>query len=250
MMAEMNERLSLAEWKLAKTEAELAANKHDLAATKDNQDVTKDELAATKDDLEATKNVLAATKDELAVTKDVLAKAVIGHAITKDDLVITKEALMSKTDELEREVAILKDPPYIHACGSNAGLSASYGTIPYTSLLYSSTNQEDGGLDISTRVFTAPWGGSYTVSWDTSAELDQFEAVEIYLQKNGESIEGSRHMSYYSGDTGRVKEQGGRTMVLYLAVGDTLQLYDMPDTNGSSRIFHTTFCVSLTTADI
>merc|ERR1712241_987579 len=167
MMGEMNERLSLAEGKLAKTEAE-------LAATKDNQGVTKDELAATKSDL-------AATKDEFAVSKDVLAKAVIGqaetHAIIKDDLVIAKEALMSKTDELEREVAILKAPPYIHACGSNGGLPASTGTIPYTSLLYSSTNQEDGGLDITTGVFTAPLGGSYTVSWDTTAYMYHEEAV-------------------------------------------------------------------------
>ena len=59
---------------------------------------------------------------------------------------ITKEALMFKTDELEREVAILKAPPYIHACGSHyEGLSAIDVTIPYTSLLYSSINTEGGG---------------------------------------------------------------------------------------------------------
>merc|ERR1740131_231008 len=131
LKVEVNERLSLAEGKLAKTKAE-------LAAIKDNLEVTQDELAVTKDDL--------------AVTKDALAKAVLdlaeAHAITKDDL------------------AILKASPYIHACGAHyEGLSASYGTIPYTSLLYSSTNQEDGGLDIATGVFTAPLGGSYSVSW-------------------------------------------------------------------------------------
>ena len=126
MKMEMNERLSLAEGKLAKTEAELAA--------------TKDELAATR--------------DELAVTKDALIKAVIdqaeAHAITKDDLAFTKEALMSKTDELEREIAILRSPPFLHTCGShNELLGASSGTIPHTSLLYSSTNTEGhyyGGL--------------------------------------------------------------------------------------------------------
>merc|ERR1719369_901815 len=152
MKIEMNERLSVTEAKLAKTEAELAA--------------TKDELAFTKDDLAATKDALTkAVSDQAenhAITKDEL-------AITKDDLAITKEALMFKTDELEREVAILKAPPY-------------------TSLLYSSTNTEGGGLDITTGVFTAPWGGSYTVSWDTSADLGHGEAVSIYLQKNGENI--------------------------------------------------------------
>merc|ERR1712055_306986 len=158
-------------------------------------------LAKTEAELTLTKDELAATKDELAVTKDALAKAVIDqtefYAITKD-LAITKDALMSKTDDLEREVAILKAPPYSHACGSHYnGLSASSGTIPYTSLLYSSTNTEGGGLDITTGVFTAPWGGSYTVSWDTTAALDKGGNVYIYLQKNGVTMEESLHNSYY-----------------------------------------------------
>merc|ERR1719308_604733 len=121
---------------------------------------------------------LASTKDDLAITKNEL-------AISKADYAITK----AKTEELEREVAILKAPPYIHSCGSNyANLSGSHMIIPYTSLLYSSTNTEGGGLDITTGVFTAPWGGSYTVYWDTSAEVDSGEWVDIYLQKNGGTI--------------------------------------------------------------
>merc|ERR550532_182844 len=102
MKMEMNERLSLAEGKLAKTGDELAAIKDDLAVTQDKLAMANDEIAATKEDL----------------------------AITKDDLAVTKEALMSKTDEVEREVAILKAPPFIQACGSRSGyLSASTGTI-------------------------------------------------------------------------------------------------------------------------
>merc|ERR1712179_379974 len=172
--------------------------------------------------LAKTEAELVLTKDELAATKDALAKAVIDQT---EAYTITKEALMPKTDELEREVAILKAPPYIHACGSHKDyLSASSGTIPYDSLLYSSTNTEGGGLDITTGVFTAPWGGSYTVSWDTSAYMHQGEYVFIYLQKNGETILESQHLSAYYGND-RVSEQGGRTMVLYLGMGDTLQLY-------------------------
>ena len=71
MLVEMNERLSMAEGKLTKTE------------------------------------------DELAATKAALNKAIIcqieDHALTK-----------SKTEELERKVAILRAPPFIHACGSNS----------------------------------------------------------------------------------------------------------------------------------
>jgi len=232
MMAEMNERLSLAEGKLAKTE---------------------DQLAATKDDLSVTKGELAATKDDLAATKDAMVKAITEQTealtcfATEDDLKATKDALISKTDELEREVAILKAPPYIHSCGSHTAWLSGSMTIPYTSLLYSSTNTEGGGLDISTGVFTAPHGGSYTVYWDTAVGMESEGRVYIDLQKNGVNIEESRTYSYYGGPSGNVWDQGGRTIVLYLAVGDTLQLYkDI----GDGEIDHTTFCVSLTTPDL
>ena len=108
----------------------------------------------------------------------------------------------------------LKASPYIHACGSHYDkLYDNYGTIPYTSLLYSSTNTEGGGLDITTGVFTAPWGGSYTVSWDTTAYLYHYEEVAIILQKNGVNIEESIHVSYYEG-TDRVFEQGKLLSIL------------------------------------
>merc|ERR1712179_182137 len=204
----MSSRLSQAEGRLAKTEAELAVTQDDLA-------VTKDELAATMDDLAATKDVLAKSITDQAEALTCLA--------IKDDLTSTKEALMSKTDELEREVAILRAPLYIHACGSHNDFLYGSMTIPYTSLLYSSTNTEGGGLDITTGVFTAPWGGSYTVSWDASAYLEHGENVDIFLQKNGENIEESHNVSRYFGDR-FMNEQDGRTMVLYLGMGDTLQL--------------------------
>ena len=134
---------------------------------------------------------LSKTEDELAISK-------ADNAITK-----------ARTDELEREVAIVRAPPYIHCCGSHyGGLSGSSGTIPYTSLLYSSTNTEGGGLDISTGVFTAPHGGSYTVYWDTSAALKYGEEVWIYLQKNGVTIQESLHVSSYTGPSGYVYDQG------------------------------------------
>jgi len=229
MKMEMNERLSLAE---GKTEADLAATKDELAATKDD-------LAATKDDLAATKDDLASTRDDLAVTKDALAKAITDHA----------EALTSLATK--DDLAILKASPYIHACGSHFGrLPASSGTIAYNSLLYSSTNQEDGGLDITTGVFTAPCGGSYTVSWDTSVELGHGEEVNILLQRNGDNIRESEHISAYYGND-HVYEQGGRTLVVHLDLGDTLQLYmEGYHPGGNGNIHRTIFCVSLTTVDI
>merc|ERR1711874_308204 len=159
---------------------------------------------------------LARTEEDLATTKDDL-------ATTKDDLATTKTALM----ELELEMTRVKEPPYIHACGShNNYLHIVTETIPYTSLLYSSTNQETGGLDTETGVFTAPHPDSYTVTWSTYASDDAGDYyVLIYLYKNGQMIYESEHVSYYSGPSGLVDDQGGRTLVQHLGLGDTLELY-------------------------
>ena len=219
-------------------------------------DYTEAELAASTDKT----NVFERRMNEcLSMTHGKLAETEVELAATKDDLAITK----AKTDDLEREVSILRAPPFIHACGSNTNLLYFQDQIiPYTSLLYSSTNTEGGGLDISTGVFTAPHGGSYTVYWDTSAYLVHGCSVYIHLQKNGETIQESQHTSVYYGPSEYVYDQGkflsiyivtvyyvlgGRTMVVYLAIGDTLQLYR---DGGTGDIAYTTFCVSLTTFDI
>ena len=132
MMVEMNERLSLAEEKLAKTEDELAATKDELAITKAKTVELERDAVFMKEMMAEMNYCLAKTEDELAISK-------ADNAMTK-----------AKTDELEREVTISRAPPYIHSCGSHYDyLSGDSGTIPYTSLLYSSSNTEGGGLDIS-----------------------------------------------------------------------------------------------------
>jgi len=205
--------------RLVHTEVELAITKNDLAEALAD-------LATTKVDLESARNDVTANHFDLATTKD--------------DLAVTK----AKTDELQREVAILRSSPFLHTCGSHYDyLVTSHQTIPYTSLLYSSTNTEGGGLDITTGVFTAPTGGSYSVSWDLVAGLDHGQ----YLQKNGENILESASYSDNGGPSGYIAEQGGRTMVLYLGIGDTLQLY-LDHCLG--QLAYITFCVSLSTPDL
>merc|ERR1712037_714424 len=182
---------------------------------------------------------LARTEEDLAFTKKQLAVAL-------DDLATTKTALM----ELELEVTRVKEDPFIHACGSHySPLYTMSGTISYSSLLYSSTNMPGvGGLDTETGVFTAPHPGSYTVTWSTFASDDFGDHyVALYLYKNGERIDESHHQSYNSGPSGFVYDQGGRTLVQYFALGDTLELYCE---NCGAGIYATTFCVSLSTFDI
>merc|ERR1711874_671147 len=165
------------------------------------------DLAATREDLTMALNDLA-TKDDLTATQD--------------DLATTKTALM----ELELEVTRVKEPPYIHACGYQLFSTIKFSTIPYSSMLYSSTNQETGGLDTETGVFTAPHPGSYTVTWSTMAGDNAGEHYEaIFLYKNGKRIDESVQVSWYTGPSGKVYDQGGRTLVQHLALRDTLELY-------------------------
>ena len=65
--------------------------------------------------------------------------------------------------------------------------------------------------------------------------------VDIYLRKNGNVIVESHHYSRAA------YEQGGRTLVLHLDRGDTLDLYCEDCSAGISGI---TFCVSLSQADV
>merc|ERR1719317_1387864 len=210
-------------------------------------------MGQTKDDFQIMKEMVVDMNRRLSVSEEKLAKTEAELAATKnymsEALAMTKADLVSKADELKREVAILKAPLFIHVCGSHdQPLTISHRPITYTSLPYSSTNTEGGGLDITTGVFTAPLGGSYTVYWNLVADVKSETNSEIFLQKNGESLRESRTFSKYSGPSGYVLDQGGRTLVLYLGAGDTLQLYS--GNSNAFPLFHITFCVSLTTSDI
>merc|ERR1740137_5083 len=165
------------------------------------------------------------------------------------DLKTRISQLESNDEELEREVSILKDPPFLHACGSQyGGKSITSQTIPFNKMLYSSTNTEGGGLDISTGIFSSPFPGAYTVTWSLMADVDAGDApVKVYLRMNGQYVYESYHMAEYSGTSGEVHDQGGRTLVVHLGIGDTLNLYCQ---DCSAGIVYTTFCVSLTTPDI
>merc|ERR1711892_472505 len=204
-------------------------------------------LDATKAELVELKTKNTELKERLETAEDVLKLTA-----TKDDLTATNlklDDLTSKDHELERDVSIIRNPPFIHSCGSHYEyLSIASQTIPYNRLLYSSTNTEGGGLDIARGVFTSPLAGSYTVTWSLAADDDAGDhSVVIYLRQNGQNIDESFHQSYYNGGSGYIHDQGGRTLVLHLDMGDTLDLYCY---DCSADIYHTTFCVSLSTADI
>merc|ERR1719312_1086735 len=225
-------------------------------------------MGETTEDMEKMKEMMrdmnlrvSQAEEKLAITEDKLAEALNGLATTKNDILsnkndilsnkndilINKNAIVSNKNKLDSEISMIRTPPHMHACGYMDSYNYVSGIIPYSSLLYSSTNTEGGGLDISTGIFTSPYPGSYTVTWGLKAGVKYTQEVSINLKHNGNSIEESRHDSYYTGSD-QLYEQGGRTIILHLDMGDTLALYKGP--GSYSEVYSVTFCVSLSTYDI
>ena len=120
--------------------------------------------------------------------------------ISEEDLIATKDEFIAKNLDQKREILIIKNPPYFHACGSNnVHPIINQQTIPY----------KGGGLDISTGIFVSPYPRSYSVTWSLRAgDIAGENTVNIYLRKNGQNIQESNHWSHYTGPAGYVVEQG------------------------------------------
>merc|ERR1711936_1283248 len=180
------------------------------------------------------------------------------HDLQEREVKIRDDKIKDMTDTFGKELKTKDDfinklvrekdppPPYAFFCGYLSGTSQSYGTITYSSLLYNSTNlPDDAPLNIETGIFTSGWAGTYTVTWSLFTE-NSGHAVLIYLRKNGETIPESLHNSRYTGLSGYIRDQGGRTLLLHLERGDTLYLYCDSCFEGVS---HVTFCVTMSSFD-
>merc|ERR1711892_1340421 len=156
----------------------------------------------------------------------------------KEDMISTKEELYSQLDakdvsiyELERSVSFLKEAPWMFTCAGH----------------YSFTNAAGAGLNITSGQFTAGNTGSYTVTWSLRAINDAGDhSVHINMRKNGKNVDESLHYSRYTGPSGYAYDQGGRTLVVHLERGDTLDLFC---NECSAGIDDVTFCVSLSHAE-
>ena len=152
---------------------------------------------------------LVLNEEKLMKTREELLELKTENVQLKEQIKMTEKNLTNKNQDLKREVSSLKNPPFFQACGAYTDyLSITQQTIPYNSLLYSSTNIEGGGLDISSGIFSSPYPGSYTVTWAMMAQHDGGEKqVYIVLRKNGQNIHDSGHYTWYPG-SGRGDDQG------------------------------------------
>jgi len=132
-------------------------------------------------------------------------------------------------------------------CGYQSGWSTGSSVITYNKLILS--EGDAGTLDPATGVWTTNVPGLYEITWSLRNELTGDDDNWIYLYRNGQTIEESIHGSYIGQTTSServIAEQGGRTMLLHLAAGDTLTLR----TGGfQGYAFNIHFCVMLQAAE-
>merc|ERR1711935_375548 len=153
-------------------------------------------------------------------------------------------SLTDKSIDHEKSITVLRSPPAVFYCGYRYVTTATSSVLTFDRLSYSNNNQPTGGLDPATGKFSCPYPGTYSVSWSLRADNHAGDDyVSIYLMKNGYSAgQESRHLSRYTGASGYVVDQGGRTLIIDLLLGDTLSMYCA---DCSARVYDVNFCVSL-----
>jgi len=199
---------------------------------------------------------LVKSEDDIYLAIDNLTKAQEELRILQKEIKNQNEDLERKMSELEanheglkRDFSFVEDPLYFHACGAHTTVFTNHEeVIPYQKLLIHSTNIAGSSLDKDTGVFTNAHPGAYTVTWSLYSHDEAGDhLLGVYLRKNGKVMEESRHWSYYTGPSGHVKDQGGRTLIISLDEGETLDLFC---SNCDAGVDDVTFCVSLTTPNI
>merc|ERR1719184_131830 len=98
-------------------------------------------------------------------------------------------------------------------------------------------------MNIETGIFTAITSGYYTITFSARADVHPDEYSFMYLYHNGAKVNESMWETYLGGgDTGvtYMADQGSRTVILHLMVGDTV---DLRTKNNSDGFYATTLCL-------
>merc|ERR1719347_143806 len=164
-------------------------------------------------------------------------------------------ALMERLKSVEQELAetkIYRDPPIYFQCAFQDMSRAVNSAITFDELTFSKTNDwtAEGGIDISTGVLNAPFPGTYFITYSLmSSDHDTDPETIIHMKLNGDVMDGYTYYRslFESNDYGIVHDQGGRSLILHLDRGDTVELFC--DHCGSS-IFDILLCVQLSQFDV
>jgi len=153
--------------------------------------------------------------------------------------------------ENDANMKVLRDAPESFACGYQDSWNATHSTITYDSIFYERSNQPTGGLDIGSGVFTAPYPGTYTVTWTLNSDNGKGISAALYLYRNGDRVDESYHYTklepYYGVfQSGNEADKGGVTLMMYLDMGEEISLHY---TGGDAHVLNVMFCVQMVQFD-
>ena len=122
---------------------------------------------------------------------------------------------------------------YLSVCGFQVSTTTRRAVIRYSKALQPLTQSPDSGHSFRSGTFKAGFSGVYSVSWGLLPDhIGRGESkVLIYPRKNRRRILDDDH-----------GEQGGRTVLVRLDKGNTLDLYC---SDCRAKVWDITFCVSL-----
>ena len=167
----------------------------------------------------------------------------------------TSVSLSSLEEEVRGVRSRHSESPYSYTCGwreewTNVALDNT--NITYERLLYSSTSGMDGGLDITTGVYTAWISGTWSITYSSTSVQYSGDIIQAFLFVNGQMLVESQYWASYFESDGRVSSLGARTLHLHLNAGDTVTLGtgDQGHYGEFSGLWYITFCVELKQTDI
>jgi len=176
----------------------------------------------------------------------------------RDENFALRKTVKDKDAETMRELSMVRKQtvrtspkdtiPSLGSCAFQLSWEIANATITYDSLLSDWSNEAgEGIMDINTGVYTLlrP-GGFYRVTYSGFIGMNPGDQVYVDLHHNGERVKGGDWYSQAQGDsTWIMSEQGSRSLVIHMDMGDTLELKTREEPN-FGHLLELILCVSLT----
>ena len=154
--------------------------------------------------------------------------------------------------ELMSAVSRHEETPYSFTCGWREQWVLDNSNITYERLLYSASSDLNGGLDITSGVYTAWISGTWSITYSSTSVQYSGDIIQAFVYVNGEMLLESQYWASYFESSGRVSSLGSRTLHLHLNAGDTVTLGtgDQGHYGEFSGLWYVTFCVELKQTDM
>merc|ERR1712055_884762 len=111
--------------------------------------------------------------------------------VSKDKRIAELETSQKELLEVRSARARHSESPYSYTCGwreewTNVALDNT--NITYERLLYSSSSGMDGGLDITTGVYTAWISGTWSITYSSTSVQYSGDIIQAFLFVNGQML--------------------------------------------------------------